>query len=69
MEDAVIAYNQGVIDLHSKIWLRYAGGVETEKPEDLRIRRAEDGTVLSQYVRTTVGRIIFNQVVQETLVS
>ncbi|UFP93972.1 DNA-directed RNA polymerase subunit gamma [Gloeobacter morelensis] len=68
-EDAVIAYNQGMIDLHAKIWLRFEGEVETDNPEDLRVRRDEKGNVLSQFVRTTVGRIIFNQVIQETLVA
>ncbi|MBC8120531.1 MAG: DNA-directed RNA polymerase subunit gamma [Gemmatimonadaceae bacterium] len=69
-EDAVIAYHQGVVELHSKVWLRYDGDVDTANPtEDLRIRRDADGEIISQYVRTTVGRIIFNQVIQETLAS
>ncbi|MEL7083466.1 MAG: DNA-directed RNA polymerase subunit gamma [Cyanobacteria bacterium P01_A01_bin.3] len=84
MEDALVAYEQGVVDLHAYIWLRYDDPVEgggqgepevtTEtdgskitKYENLRIRETPDGQLLSQYVFTTPGRIIFNKVIQESL--
>jgi DNA-directed RNA polymerase subunit beta' len=67
-EDAIIAYEQGFIDIHAKVWVRYDGPVDTENPaEDLRQRIDEEGNLVSQHLRTTVGRIIFNQVVQNTL--
>ncbi|MGK7905975.1 MAG: DNA-directed RNA polymerase subunit gamma [Synechococcus sp.] len=84
MEDALVAYEQGVVDLHAYIWLRYddpvEGGGEGEpevttepdgskitKFENLRIRETAEGELLSQYVFTTPGRIIFNKVIQESL--
>ncbi|WP_218081201.1 DNA-directed RNA polymerase subunit gamma [Anthocerotibacter panamensis] len=68
-EDALVAYNQGVLDLHAKIWVRFDGLVETEKPqEDIRRRVDTDGNLIAQYIRTTVGRLIFNKVIQEVLV-
>jgi DNA-directed RNA polymerase subunit beta' len=66
--DALVAYNQGVIDIHAKIWVRFDGLVETAEPEqDLRQRFDSEGKLIAQYLKTTVGRIIFNQVIQETL--
>ena len=84
MEDALVAYEQGVVDLHAYIWLRYddpvegggqgeaevtteADGSKITKYENLRIRETPDGELLSQYVFTTPGRIIFNKVIQESL--
>ncbi|HBB31574.1 MAG TPA: DNA-directed RNA polymerase subunit gamma, partial [Cyanobacteria bacterium UBA9273] len=34
-----------------------------------RVREAADGTLISQYIRTTTGRIIYNKAIQETLIS
>jgi len=82
MEDAIAAYEQGNVDLHAKVWLRFLGEVETAeddsepiKVEDdgsggstktykfRRVREDESGNVISQYVETTPGRIIYNNVV------
>ena len=87
LEDALIAYDRGVIGLHSKIWVRYSGPMELGKEEKesepqiieepggtrlkitnyRRIREDRDGNVISQYIRTTAGRIIFNKTVQDIL--
>ncbi|WP_396033371.1 DNA-directed RNA polymerase subunit gamma [Candidatus Cyanaurora vandensis] len=68
-EDTLLAYNQGALDLHAKIWVRFDGLIETENPkEDIRQRFDSEGKLISQYLRTTVGRIIFNQVIHESLV-
>ena len=82
MEDAIAAYEQGNVDLHARVWLRFAGVVETAeddsepiKVEDdgnggstktykfRRVREDESGNVISQYVETTPGRIIYNHAV------
>ncbi len=86
LDDAIKAYEQGQIDLHAHVWLRYEGEVVTEEPdtevvesEDLGdgskieyyrqrfVRRSADGEPISQYIDTTVGRIIYNKTVQEAL--
>ena len=86
LEDAIKAYEQGQVDLHSHVWLRYEGEVVTEEPdveviesEDLNdgskieyyrqrfVRLSPEGEQLSQYVDTTVGRIIYNKKVQDAL--
>ncbi len=86
LEDAIKAYEQGLVDLHAHVWLRYEGEVESEAPdneivetEQLQdgstieyyrqrfVRRAANGEQLSQYVNTTVGRIIYNHTIQEAL--
>lgn len=82
MEDAIAAYEQGNVDLHAKVWLRFDGEVENDEddsePEEVttddngattkiykfrRVREDEQGKVISQYVETTPGRIIYNHAV------
>ncbi len=86
LDDAIIAYDRGQIDLHAYIWVRYEGKVETEEPDNepiqvenlpdgivrktykfRRVKEDETGKIISQLVRTTAGRIIFNKTIQETL--
>ncbi|WP_017324837.1 DNA-directed RNA polymerase subunit gamma [Synechococcus sp. PCC 7336] len=84
IEDVLVAYEQGIVDLHTYIWVRYDGPVEgssngnpkvTEAEDgsvlkeyaDLRVRESAAGELLSQYLHTTPGRIIFNKVIQESL--
>ncbi|NJM96473.1 MAG: DNA-directed RNA polymerase subunit gamma [Phormidesmis sp. RL_2_1] len=82
MEDAIAAYEQGLVDLHAKVWLRFEGEVETDEddsePKEVstddsgvttkiykfrRVREDELGQMISQYVETTPGRIIYNHAV------
>ena len=82
MEDAIAAYEQGNVDLHAKVWLRFLGEVENDEddsePKEVqtdesgittkiykfrRVREDESGNILSQYVETTPGRIIYNHAV------
>ncbi|MBE9059885.1 DNA-directed RNA polymerase subunit gamma [cf. Phormidesmis sp. LEGE 11477] len=82
MEDAIAAYEQGNVDLHARVWLRFAGEVETAEDDSepikveedgnggstktykfRRVREDESGNVISQYVETTPGRIIYNHAV------
>ncbi len=51
-EEALIAYNEGRVELHAPVHCR------------LRVRNA-DGTFAIKLTETTLGRIIFNQVVPE----
>ncbi|MEM9087423.1 MAG: DNA-directed RNA polymerase subunit gamma [Cyanobacteria bacterium P01_F01_bin.53] len=87
MEDAITAYEQGTVDLHAKVWLRFIGDVETaeddSEPKEVttdeatgaitkiykfrRVREDAEGNILSQYVETTPGRIIYNHAVFEAL--
>lgn len=92
LEDACVAYNQGLLDLHAEIWVRFDGEVELDEPEQLeqeeksgdgsmtklyvgqksgnltrRVREDKEGKMIGQYVRTTVGRIIFNKTVLDAL--
>ncbi|NEQ70538.1 MAG: DNA-directed RNA polymerase subunit gamma [Symploca sp. SIO2D2] len=88
LDDAIRAYEQGKVDLHAKVWVRYEGTVETQKPDDevlsteklgdgtvtklyreRRVRETDSGEVISQYVYTTPGRIIYNKAIQEALMN
>jgi DNA-directed RNA polymerase subunit beta' len=92
MEDAIMAFEQGLIDLHAKIWLRFDGLVESDPPKgkdkdfvpervesedgtiteiyfDRRVRLDREGGLISQYIKTTPGRIIYNKAVLEAIAS
>lgn len=86
LDDAIKAYEQGQIDLHARVWLRYEGEVVTDQPDteivdteklgdgstveyyrERFVRKSPTGEQISQYINTTVGRIIYNKTVQEAL--
>jgi DNA-directed RNA polymerase subunit beta' len=86
LDDAIKAYEQGQIDLHARVWLRYTGEVVTDKPDtevidsenlsdgstveyyrERFVRKSPTGEQVSQYINTTVGRIIYNKTVQDAL--
>ena len=86
MEDAIRAFEQGLVDLHARVWLRYEGEVETSEPDnDIKeeeqlsdgskikyyrerfVRESSAGEQLTQYVNTTVGRIIYNHTIQAAI--
>ncbi len=85
LQDAVVAYEQELVDLHAWVWVRFDGqidgglpkdepqieaaadGSRTETYSDRRLRLDADGNLISQYIRTTPGRIIFNKTVQDVL--
>ena len=88
LEDAIKAYEQGQVDIHAEVWLRYDGEVVTEEPDveviesetlpdgskieyyrQRFVRRSAQGEQISQYVNTTVGRIIYNKTVQDALMA
>ena len=82
MEDAIASYEQGNLDLHAKVWLRFLGDIETSdddsEPVEVkddgtggktkiykyrRVREDAEGNMVSQYIETTPGRIIYNHAV------
>ncbi|MDJ0724370.1 MAG: DNA-directed RNA polymerase subunit gamma [Prochloraceae cyanobacterium] len=50
-EDALRAYEDGQIDVHARIWVRYQGEVDTKKPDNeiLKLEKREDGSVVKYY--------------------
>ncbi|PAX60617.1 DNA-directed RNA polymerase subunit gamma [Brunnivagina elsteri] len=86
LDDAIMAFEQGQIDLHAYVFVRYDGEVESPEAdlEPLQETKNEDGTVtkmykfrrvrldaqgnlMTQYIRTTPGRVIYNKAIQEAL--
>nr|QVY58290.1 RNA polymerase beta' subunit [Kappaphycus striatus] len=86
MNDALMAYEQKLVDLHAFIWVRFNGPIEADMNEKLLksyineknsvtnifinriIKKDKNNRILVQYIRTTVGRILFNKVVHESLI-
>jgi DNA-directed RNA polymerase subunit beta' len=86
LEDAIKAYEQGQVELHATVWVRFDGAVETDKPDNevisqktspdgivtkeyrlRRVRETASGEIISQFVRSTPGRIIYNKAIQDAL--
>nr|ARW69892.1 RNA polymerase b'-subunit [Polysiphonia teges] len=88
LDDAIVAYYDNKLDLHSFVWVRSDACLDIEnnnygKPtkiiEDLSSNRLlyykniilkldRQGNRLVQYIRTTVGRILFNNAIQNSLI-
>ena len=84
LEDALLAYESSKIPLHSYIWVRFDGIVESGSKlitvrkqdngselhvfEDQVIKKDEKGEVIVQYLLTTPGRILLNKVLLDSLV-
>ena len=84
LDDALMAYDQNQVSLHALIWVRFNGSIEkldsnidnrqkdtqqyTEIFDDRIIKYDKSNQIIAQYLRTTVGRIIFNQVISESLI-
>jgi DNA-directed RNA polymerase subunit beta' len=88
LDDAITAYEQGVVELHAMVWVRFDGQVENDSDEEAivqeerstdgsvtkvynqrRVREDQDGNLISQYIKTTPGRIIYNKTVIDALAS
>jgi DNA-directed RNA polymerase subunit beta' len=86
LDDAILAFERDQIKLHSFIWVRYDGLMESDEPETdpletivggdgsitkvykyRRVRETPSGEMISQYIFTTPGRIIYNKTIQEVL--
>jgi DNA-directed RNA polymerase subunit beta' len=84
LDDVLLAYEQKKIRLHSYVWVRYNGLIQddntlvkvqpsgentTLKIYNRRIiREDQNGNVIAQYLFSTPGRILFNKVVQDSLI-
>jgi DNA-directed RNA polymerase subunit beta' len=88
LDDAILAFERDQIKLHSFIWVRYDGLMESDEPETdpletivggdgsitkvykyRRVRETPSGEMISQYIFTTPGRIIYNKTIQEVLLA
>jgi DNA-directed RNA polymerase subunit beta' len=84
LEDVLLAYNSNKIPLHSYIWVRFDGVVDSDNNlieiqrqddkteihifDDRIIKKRETGEILVQYLLTTPGRILLNKVLLDSLV-
>jgi DNA-directed RNA polymerase subunit beta' len=83
LDDISLAYNQNKIEIHSEIWLRIDEDNSSlsnlrkvitlndetiiEYYKDRQIRKTKNGEIIVQYIRTTTGRALLNDVIQKTL--
>lgn len=90
INDVLRAYEQKLVDLHARIWLRIPCNEEvvTDKPDnevqktetledgsvvkyfrERKQRETAEGEIISKFVYTTPGRVIYNKTIQEALVA
>ena len=69
LDDAIKAYEQGQLDLHAHIWLRYDGEVETDEPdvEVLEEETLADGSKIEYYRQRFVKKSAEGEVVAQYL--
>nr|NP_038384.1 RNA polymerase beta' subunit [Mesostigma viride]Q9MUS6.1 RecName: Full=DNA-directed RNA polymerase subunit beta'; AltName: Full=PEP; AltName: Full=Plastid-encoded RNA polymerase subunit beta'; Short=RNA polymerase subunit beta' [Mesostigma viride]AAF43825.1 beta' subunit of RNA polymerase [Mesostigma viride]WKT08200.1 RNA polymerase beta' subunit [Mesostigma viride] len=86
LEQVIMAYDQKKINLHTIVWVRFSGIIDSkyikQNPIEIRVdslgfvsyiyknyqmRKDFKNNLISQYIRTTPGRILFNQVIQNSL--
>ncbi len=85
LDDAIMAYEQKLVEIHAYVWVRFDGDVESDFLDELkeeqttdegvvtrlyeyrRTRHDRDGVLISQYIKTTPGRIIYNKTVIDVL--
>ncbi|MFM6036806.1 MAG: DNA-directed RNA polymerase subunit gamma [Sphaerospermopsis kisseleviana] len=86
LDDVIMAYQQDQVDLHSYVYVRFDGEMETGQPDHeplevvenddgsrtllykfRRVREDAEGNLISQYIYTTPGRVIYNKAIQEAL--
>ena len=63
-EEAIVAYNDNIVELHSRIKLRITGEIwqeEIEQEDDSQ----EENKSKTRIIETTVGRVLFNQLLPE----
>lgn len=82
-KDVCLAYENKKIDLHSLIWVRYNGYLEDNEKlytiinidensilkiyKNKQVREDKNKKIIVTYIRTTVGRIIFNNLINKAL--
>ena len=83
LEDVMLAYHQNQLELHSLIWVRYNDietknsnhlktinlhdGSTIEYFEDVQVRKNIKSEIITQYLKTTTGRVLLNYTIQKTL--
>jgi DNA-directed RNA polymerase subunit beta' len=83
LNDVRLAYNQNKIEIHSTIWVRMDSEISKITPllkttklkdetiieyyQEKQIRKTKTGETIVQYLKTTTGRAILNDIIQKTL--
>nr|YP_010277136.1 RNA polymerase beta' subunit [Thalassionema nitzschioides]UHY40659.1 RNA polymerase beta' subunit [Thalassionema nitzschioides] len=81
--DVLLAYQQDLLEIHSLIWVKdlvnlnekteiikvhkLNDGSFIEYSKNLQVRKTSTNKKISQYIKTTPGRVIFNYTIQKTL--
>jgi DNA-directed RNA polymerase subunit beta' len=83
LDDVLLAYSQNKIEIHTSLWVRsdtqeyqnlkpqkqivLSDNSVIEYYENLQLRKDSKGELITKYLQTTTGRVIFNYTIQKTL--
>ena len=67
LEDALRAFEQGQLDIHANVWVRYEGSVETAEKdfEVIKTENLDDGSVLKHYRQRKVREAADGQFISQ----
>nr|YP_010444290.1 RNA polymerase beta' subunit [Fibrocapsa japonica]UTE95177.1 RNA polymerase beta' subunit [Fibrocapsa japonica] len=81
--DALLCYENKKLNLHTQIWVRYQGFLQNDLKiikqgnnkedieiltyRDMQVKKTKNNKVLVAYIKTTPGRIIFNNLINKSL--
>nr|BCQ06533.1 RNA polymerase beta' subunit [Nitzschia putrida] len=84
-EDALLAYYQNQLELHSSIWIKVnykliqnlkiikiiklKNNTYIEQYTNFQIHKLKTGKIIAQYLKTTIGRIILNYTINQSLLN
>ncbi len=60
IDEAMLAYDQGLVDIQAPIWVRMEGKVQGESDRAVRVLAPADNGTPRMLIETTIGRMIFN---------
>lgn len=72
LDDVIVAYEQKIVDLHSYVWVRFMGAIESAEPEGepVKMERSPGGIVTKEYkfrrVREDEDGNVINQYIRTT---
>ncbi|HWQ16137.1 MAG TPA: DNA-directed RNA polymerase subunit beta', partial [Roseiflexaceae bacterium] len=67
VDEALLAYDKGIVDIQAPIWVRMEGAVYGENDRGIKVLQPADDGTPRMLLETTIGRIIFNNELLEPL--
>jgi DNA-directed RNA polymerase subunit beta' len=67
IDEAMLAYDKGVVDIQAPIWVRMRGKVQGQNDRQVRVLAPDNDGAPRMLLETSIGRIIFNSALLEPM--